>query len=83
MKRDKLLHLLAGIATVLLGWSAHFANGQGDHLIAGLMLLGAMAALGREAYNLHDGGRWCWADVAATMAGVGVAVWVVVLVGFF
>lgn len=78
---DKLLHFLAGIATVLLGWTAHAANGQGDHLIAGLLLLGAMAALGREAYNLHEAGRWSWADVAATMAGVGVAVGVLAVVG--
>lgn len=78
---DKLLHFLAGIATVLLGWTAHAANGQGDHVLAGLMLLGAMAAISREAYNLHDGGRWTWADVAATMAGVGVAVGVLIVVG--
>jgi hypothetical protein len=58
---------------VLLGWAAHAANGQGEHVLAGLMLLGAMAAVGREAYNWHDGGRWCWSDVAWTMAGVGCA----------
>jgi hypothetical protein len=80
---DKIVHFLAGIATVLLGWAAHAANGQGEHVLAGLMLLGAMAAISREAYNWHDGGRWCWADVAATMAGVGLAVGALVLVGFF
>lgn len=58
---DKILHFLAGIVTVMFGWTAHAANGQGDHVLAGLMLLGAMAAISREAYNWHDGGRWCLA----------------------
>jgi uncharacterized protein YfiM (DUF2279 family) len=81
VKRDKILHFAAGIATVLLGWAAHAANGQGEHVLAGLMLLGAMAAVGREAYNLHDGGRWSWADVVWTMAGVGCAGVVVAVFG--
>jgi hypothetical protein len=57
---DKLLHVLAGALSalpgLLLGWPFAAATC-------------AAAAVLREVYNLHQGGRFDPADIAATLAG--------------
>ena len=68
---DKLTHCLVGnaLATVIVlaGGLMRAPAGVTVALAAAGVLL---AALGREAYNRHQGGEWSWRDIAWTLGGL-------------
>lgn len=66
---DKYLHAVAGFMLAAVGYvigALAWGQGLGLTLAAALCVLGAV---GREAYNLANGERFDWADVAWTLAG--------------
>lgn len=84
---DLVLHAAVGpwcaLAGLLAGWVLHVlvpAVPRQDAVAAAAGLL--LAAAGREAYGLANGGEWDWADFGATLAGGAPVVAVAALSGW-
>jgi hypothetical protein len=69
---DRALHFLWGDLASLVGHAAEiFSRHFGLDLPRGLLGMAACAAvaLGREAFNVSEAGRWSWADFGWTLGG--------------
>ena len=79
---DKTLHFAAGALAALLGaciasLAAHLRVPVWPAWLCALLVC-AVAAVAREAYNRQQGGPFDWRDIAATLAGgslVAIASW--------
>lgn len=66
---DRALHFVYGDLAALLGWALARIFGAPVPPAAVGMAVCAAFALGREAWNKRNGGRWSWADVGWTVGG--------------